>query len=416
LYPAKYQLKEKIATGLKSDLSKKDLKLLGDVIHLTGYDEFKIWLDNIAILYNKKSRLKVSSHEGDLTVNPFINKMLENKFKDKYLSITELESYAFCPMQFFLKYILNLQEEREIEEKITPLEKGLLLHKILFQFYATLKQRKLQARPWENLDLLLTIAQGEFDRLPYQGLLWQLEKEEYFGFEKKEGLFKTFLALEKKEIEERGFIPAHFEVAFGISPDEDKYDQVSSERPFIIRKEGQREIKLSGKIDRIDLDSSGNLIVYDYKIGRIAEQIKMSHIFNGTSLQLPVYLAAINDMLRDYYKKIYPVGGVYYQIKDSENCAKYPVIIDGEKIRDMNKRRDAKLPNPKFTLNGKALSFWEIINHTLEFVMKYVQAITQGNFRHTHHPSDMRCSQYCEFAMICRKDVNKLKVMNFDIC
>jgi ATP-dependent helicase/nuclease subunit B len=409
---SKYKIKEQLAQQLKMGLVDRNIQLLADVMSLTGHGEFTIWFDNITTLYSKKNRSRITPYEGNLTANPFIQRLLGSKLADKYFSITELESYAFCPMLFFFKYILHLHEEIEMEEQISPLERGLLLHKILFTFYSRLQQRGFQSRPWEYMDWLIEIAEEEFDRLPYQGLSWILEKEEYFGFEKKEGLFKSFLTLEKEEIEDKGFIPAHFEVSFGISRATHKCDKISFRKPFILKKGGQKEIRLSGKVDRIDLDGRGNFIVYDYKIGRGAEQIKMRHIFEGSSLQLPVYLAAASEILKEHYQKISPLGGAYYQIKDSKHCAKFPVIMDGKKVTERAKRGDAYLPNKKYVLNEKQLSFEEIVKRSLDFVAQYVQQIVSGNFQHTHDPTDMRCSSYCEFAMICRKDIAKLKAIH----
>ena len=137
----------------------------------------------------------------------------------------------------------------------------------------------------------------------------------------------------------------------------------------------------------------------------------MRDIFNGDSLQLPVYIAAANEILKKANRDIIPVCGAYYQMKDNENCGKFPVMVDINKVPELIKKGDARLPNKKFEVYGKALTFKEVIERSLNFVVTYVQAILTGNFQHTKNPTDLRCSNYCEFMTICRKDINKLKAL-----
>ena len=66
------------------------------------------------------------------------------------------------------------------------------------------------------------------------------------------------------------------------------------------------KVKLRGKIDRIDLDEKNmKYSVIDYKTGSKAPLVK--ELREGFSLQLPVYLAAAGEMLKDKYGcDVYP--------------------------------------------------------------------------------------------------------------
>jgi hypothetical protein len=270
----------------------------------------------------------------------------------------------------------------------------------------------VEKNPSDYYDLLIEIAYREFDQLPYHGLKWIIEKEKYFGNELDKGLFKVFLCFEQEEIEQKGYIPCHFEVAFGSGKNLKNYDKLSSRKPFVIQNSSGKKIKLAGKIDRIDIDMIGHFIVYDYKIGMLAERIKIKDVFEGSSLQLPVYIAAMDEIFQSKHKERTAVCGAYYQIKDSDHCLKYPVLIDAIQAPGIARRGDARLPNKKYMINGKAISFNRMIKQSLDFVFDYVQSILAGNFQHTKDPIDERCSSYCEFAKICRKDINKLRAIH----
>ena len=57
-------------------------------------------------------------------------------------------------MQDFLQRILKLNEEEEIEKTMTPLERGILIHRILFKFFMQLKSQKQHNQPWNHFDIL----------------------------------------------------------------------------------------------------------------------------------------------------------------------------------------------------------------------------------------------------------------------
>ncbi len=158
------------------------------------------WLTGVENAYRKLNRFSRNRFEGNLQENSVAVELLQQTFASKPFSITALESYAFCPMQYFLNRIMKLAEEEEVEAEITALEKGSLVHRILFRFYAELADKKSSLNPGDQLGLLVKIAAEEFDKLPYSGLLWTLEKEIYFGREGVPGLWEKFIDLETAEI------------------------------------------------------------------------------------------------------------------------------------------------------------------------------------------------------------------------
>lgn len=67
-----------------------------------------------------------------------------------FLSPTRLESFGFCPYQFFAQHVLRIEEEEEPSEELTPLDEGSLYHQILERF---LQQKKEKGEPvWREED------------------------------------------------------------------------------------------------------------------------------------------------------------------------------------------------------------------------------------------------------------------------
>jgi ATP-dependent helicase/DNAse subunit B len=373
-------------------------------------DKKELLLEDLRLLFQKRNRQSFTIFEGNLTQNPDIKNKIDNYFTGKSFSITALESYAFCPMQYFMQRILKLNEEEEIEKIMTPLERGILIHRILFKFFMNLKSDKRHGQPWLHFDLLNDIAGQEFDEFEYQGMLWELEKEIYFGNDSQPGLWKKFLEEEEKEFNNSGFKPVLFETEFGTSYKKPKSDYESI--PFTIAGRN-RQIKLNGKIDRIDVDNKNNAIIYDYKTGDPKYGIKFKDIFSGMSLQLPVYLAAAKEVFKILNFKMDAIAGGYYFVKDSENCYRKIIFADIHKKPDIKiSKSGIKLPNANLTEGDIEFGINELINQTKDFISDYTNNLFNGNFRHTKYPNNVQCSNYCAFKMICRKDIAKLCTIN----
>jgi ATP-dependent helicase/nuclease subunit B len=273
-----------------------------------------------------------------------------------------------------------------------------------------LKSEKQHGQPWNRINLLNDIATQEFEDLKYQGLLWDLEKEIYFGNDSQPGLWKRFLDEEEKEFTNSGFKPVLFETKFGKSFKKQKsgYESI----PFTIQSK-KRQIQLFGKIDRIDVDKNGNAIIYDYKTGRSGFNINFNDIFSGMSLQLTVYVAAAKEAFKELKFKMDAIAAGYYLVKDSDNCERKTIFADVKKKSDIKiSRSGGKLPNSSLTEGDDEFGIDELINQTKNYILDYTDNLFNGNFRHTKYPNNIQCSSYCDYKMVCRKDIGKLNSLN----
>jgi hypothetical protein len=118
--------------------------------------------------------------------------------------------------------------------------------------------------------------------------MWRVEQERILTD------LEAFLAQEAAE--EMGFVPAFFEARFGPSPWTPPRPG-STVEPLELNL-GDRTVRLTGFIDRIDLHPSGAARVIDYKSGGVYGE-KDNLLRGGQSLQLPIYLLAADKMLAD---------------------------------------------------------------------------------------------------------------------
>jgi len=348
---------------------------------------------------------KPGEFEGNLLENKSIIKLLIEQYTDHPWSITKLEDYAFCPMQFFLKRILRLQEFDEFEDEVSPLERGNAVHNILFKFYSELRLQNAMAFPSKHLDLLKKITLEELNNLPFDGFFWELEKIRYFGRSDSPGLLETFLGIETNEIDETGFIPSHFEYCFGPTYNKDA-DPDSTEELLFLENEAGHSIKINGKIDRIDINPKTNqALVYDYKTGSIDGKNAQS-VAKGLSFQLPVYILAIEHLLN---KDLDVIFGGYYQVKDAQNCKREAAMVDPDKYPYTKSNSRARLPNSYVRINSESVTFDQLIDFSKKTALEKQQQLIKGKFTHTQYPDDKRCSNFCDYKRMCQKYVSKLK-------
>ena len=209
------------------------------------------------------------------------------------ISPTRLEAWATCPFRYFLGNVLWLGalETPEDTTRITPLERGKLIHKILEDFIVQSRDAGLvppPGQPWTEADnhRLMQIAEREFEAARARGvtgkpLLWELEKQNI-----RDDL-GTFLVAEAGIREQIKTGEIRVEAPFGWgdgSPD--VLDEAAG-------------LRFRGLIDRVDISADGkSVLVMDYKTGspRPYAGLEEDSIDHGKRLQLGIYSLAAQRM------------------------------------------------------------------------------------------------------------------------
>jgi ATP-dependent helicase/DNAse subunit B len=208
------------------------------------------------------------------------------------LSATKLETYAACPFNYFLAEVLGLRPLPSPEEirRIQPLERGTMVHEILFRFYQSCSKKYPGPLRPENLEeyrkILEEAAVNSFTAAEAQGwtgypLLWEIDRQSIL-----EDL-RAFLAKEAQAKE--GMTPFLFEVRFGHGSRGPRKGGI--DEPISLGLEDGTAFSLWGRMDRVDFSPArDSLRVIDYKTGKL--QGGEDGFCGGTTLQLPLYLMA----------------------------------------------------------------------------------------------------------------------------
>ena len=344
------------------------------------------------------------------------------KRREWIYSVSQLETYGECPFRYFSNRVLNLNPTEGKETGLTSLEKGSLAHKILFEFYdhrrdlpsisgcedADFEKARVDLQRIARDHLGAAESRHHLNRA--DKLFWDIEAERLIGGHGRNGALPAFLEMEReRDLEVQ---PRYFEVEFGPSVRSEPADpQLGSTEAIMVG-----EVSLAGRIDRVEL-GNGMFVVGDYKTG--SSTPKLNDMLEGRSLQLPLYVAVVEQLLQQQsspiqgveedLESVKGVGGVYYILQ--EECKAELGIGD----KDYNKRafqvsRSGQLlPNSRFQVEETETdSDSDVINAivdvAVEHANRYVRSIADGDFRLTSHDKTKVC-RYCSFKRICRVGV-----------
>lgn len=302
--------------------------------------------------------------------------------KNKKFSASQLELYAKCPFQYFLKRILKIDTVPEPTEEIEAFELGSLIHSILYEFYKNISEQNITV---QNCDekmfaklqkMIFKIAEEKSERIQFNSPFTFFEREKIFGIDGNRNHSILYKFLEAERNNKDGFIPSFFETEFGN--ENNTISDVTA-----------GDIKLRGKIDRIDIDNAkANFKVIDYKLG--GRKPGKEELTDGISLQLPLYIYASKKLLdAEFGKNLQPASADIYSLKISGTD------FGRKQIHILRSNK----PGEEEIINSNV----ELINIFLEFVPRYVDNISKGVFNlSTLKDRENKICRFCDFKSICR--------------
>ncbi|NLW49965.1 MAG: PD-(D/E)XK nuclease family protein [Candidatus Brocadiaceae bacterium] len=273
------------------------------------------------------------------------------------VSPSRFETYARCPFEYFLRYVLGVEEvEAPPDELELPaLERGSLLHEVLRGLY----QERLQGRALGRLsdDDVAAAVEHALERMDDCGrvhaenhpLTWEAERA------------RTVRRLRRMLRHERSAhaeaTPVRFECDFGMG----------GEPGYTLSLGGGGDVAFRGRIDRIDALPDGAIAIVDYKTGKGAA-LKGRDLAGGTQLQLPIYLLAACRMM-----------------DVTDGSARY-LLVDVPKDVPQFTRRE---------LEERLEDFRRVVGGIL-------QGIAAGDFCPLPAQSaGSHCERYCSFRAVC---------------
>ena len=367
-----------------------------------------------------EGRLNVKDTLTGKDLSETSRQQLEN-LRDENYSVTDLETYAKCPFQYFVAKVLKSKvQDEDVEDEPSSLEKGDLAHKILCAFYMERRDRGDLAitqcgddvfeEAKQQLDEVLhdksEEKRNERSDIGESNLFWKIEME------------KLQTALHKWLKAERDYdlhvMPRFFEVSIGQTRDP-RDPELSRSEPITIG-----NVRVNGKIDRIDI-GEGVFNIIDYKTG--SSKITIRNILEGQSLQLPIYLQIVEKLLdeHDELTGLKPAAGLYHKIR-LDQCT-VELGIGSESFNDIVYRSFNGSKWGAFGSTNRQLLDDEVFDRRLKrvsgYIQQFVESIANGIFPLITHvetfvdsedegdapitPKDRTAPcNYCAYKRVCR--------------
>lgn len=272
------------------------------------------------------------------------------------VSVGRVERYQECPFRFFAAEVLGLEEEPDVEEGTTPLERGRFLHELFERFYGEWTRRgggRIDAGRLDEAERLFEeAAERALAALPPGEAA--VERLRLLGSAASEGIARRVFAVEVER-------PA---------PVLERLLEFPLDRAFVFVGPGgePRRIDLRGRIDRIDLLAGGAFRVIDYKSRRAPDPRR--------ALQLPIYGVCATQALDGREGRTWTLDEACY------------VVFEG---------RQAVVP-----LSARGATRADLLARAQERLLETLDRIGAGRF--PPQPDDRKRCQVCGFAPVCRKD------------
>lgn len=238
-----------------------------------------------------------------------LSKAVANALYGKVLagSVTNLETYANCAYQYFLKYGLKLNDREQFSFEARDL--GSIFHDSMATFSALVKEigEDYLSISEATINELMDKAVDKYVASEHLGALYSSARTSYMVNKIKRIMRKT-ASVVTYQLRKGKFVPKYFEAEFG---------ELSSIDELKIRLSDDEMIRLYGRVDRIDTcetDDGVYVKIIDYKSS--GKKMDLAAVYEGRQLQLLVYLGAAMSKERKTAKNVIPAGVLYYHIDD----------------------------------------------------------------------------------------------------
>ena len=269
-------------------------------------------------------------------------------------SLSALERYQDCPFRFFAADVLRLQEAPEDEDALSPRARGRFVHEVLQRCFEEWDTRTGRAaivpeRIEEARRIFGEVAEPLLARLGETDAA--LERARLFGSAISVGMIETVLALEAAspgEVRER-WLEYRFDGVFSLgAPD--------------------RDVRLTGVVDRIDLLAGKRLRVVDYKTGAAPNPKR--------ALQVPIYALCAQEKLSKRDGSPWHVDEAAY-VAFGGRRSRVAIVKAGSDADD--------------ALMSARTRLFEVVD-----------GIARAEF--PPRPHDTAMCRYCPYPSVCRKD------------
>ena len=297
--------------------------------------------------------------------------VLESLGSRAVFGATELERFADCSSAWLFERVVD---PKTIDAEADAMLRGQIAHQTLYKFYSGLPKELGVDRVLPDLvEPAVAFLRRCLDDALRGGV--RLELTDLQAAELEQTLWRDLEQFVRDEAEsDLPLVPRRFEVGFG------------SERSAPELQRGlelAEGIRLSGKIDRIDVDPfSARGIVQDYKSGKSVHSARQ--IDAELRLQIPLYMLVLRDLVG-----IEPLGGLYRALAGARSA---------RGMLRAEARDDVPGFKPKDYLSDG--EFWTQVETARERAAGYAGRIRAGDVQ--HDPKGGECPAWCDLWTMCR--------------
>ncbi len=341
-----------------------------------------------------------SEFAGMITESQLIADLGE-KLSKRVFSAAQLESLSKCGFQYFAGRIIRAAEVPEIETSMSPIERGAVLHRILYRFYSELSNREKPGGAKEELDLLLSIAREVLDGIgitsdgSFGRDLFEVERDAILGTPDRPGTLEMFLAKVQSKLTEYGFRPEKFEVGFGMKGGDGEIRGDPVEIGGVM---------VQGKIDRIDSGPNG-FVIFDYKTSA-RNATHQDVIRDKFSPQLIIYLDALSKLMETADAPGHVAGAAFISVNrdrlmKADSGSELIEFIVREEAGELQFNKSFESTRKTPSTAGYPDNMGILLKETEIFVKQKVDSARTGRFNLTEFPPAKVCA-YCPYVEACR--------------
>ncbi|WP_437288395.1 PD-(D/E)XK nuclease family protein [Sorangium sp. So ce406] len=248
--------------------------------------------------------------------------LAKHAFARRSFSPTALQHFAACPYRFFLYAVHKLapRPAPEAIEELDPLQRGRLVHDVLYEVLVALRDAGKLPVSAPSLDDARAELDRTLDRVAARyadELAPAIQRVWDDGIASVRADLREWL---RRAAEDRDWEPIHFELSFGLPRRLATRDPGSSDQPV----ELDCGVRLRGSIDLVERSVWGAMRATDYKTGK-ARAPRDAVVSGGGTLQPVLYALAL--------EKLMPPGtqvesGRLYYCTSAGGFTEVPIYLD----------------------------------------------------------------------------------------
>lgn len=330
------------------------------------------------------------------------------------ISISRAEQFANCQFAHYLKYGLKIEPRLSYEPNSTNI--GIILHEIINNVFCNnqhIISEDINSNK-SNRYNFKSIKQITVEVLKKQLSPEVLYSERYSRFADK---IARIIEITAQNILDYYISTGARSIGYEVSFNDDLPNSL---------------IKLTGKVDRVDITSGKScdyLTIIDYKSG--SQIFDYTDLYYGSALQLPFYMGIMQQIYsKNNTKSVIPIGMLYKKFQNPQIDMAIPNCMTEQekqeilkvKMRNQTKMNGLTLGNPNGDFVKSNVSnclelneMQQLIEYSKYKILEISDEILNGN--NTINPlfirrtklNALKVCDYCNYYSVCRVNKNKIR-------